>query len=166
MNIADHVLQEAQWRPSPNCGGLIEPTLVVIHYTGDDSLEGALSWLASRRSGVSAHLVIGQAGEVYQMVPFNRAAWHAGRSSYNGRAWVNRFSVGIENVGAGEFWPEAQVQRLLECLDALLTAYAIEDIVGHEHVAPGRKVDPGPLFPWELIRQRYFSQGQEGIVGP
>lgn len=154
--IEEHLLTFAAKKPSPNRGGVIEPTLVVIHYTGDNSLSGALSWLTSKSSKVSAHLVIGKLGEIYQLIPFNLKAWHAGVSSYDGRSGVNGFSIGIECVGVGDNWPETQVAALERCLDVIMSVYDIADIVGHEHVAPKRKVDPGPNFPWDRINERYW----------
>lgn len=142
---------QVEFRESPNVGREIVPRIIVIHYTGDNSMEGAVSWLCARQSGVSAHLVIGKDGSIVQLVPFNIAAWHAGRSDYNGQANVNAFSVGIENVGIGDDWPEAQVTAIREVIKALFVAYPMEDVVGHEDVAPGRKVDPGPNFPWDKV---------------
>lgn len=142
---------QVPFRESPNVGREITPTLVVIHYTGDNSMEGAVSWLCAKRSGVSAHLVIGKDGSIVQLVPFNVVAWHAGRSDYNGRANVNSFSVGIENVGVGDYWPPEQVEVNRAIIAALFAAYPVEDVVGHSDVAPGRKVDPGPLYPWDKV---------------
>lgn len=157
--LQDHRLAWATWRPSPNFGKVMIPTLVVIHYTGDNSLEGALSWLCAPQSKVSAHLVIDKKGEVYQLIPFNRVGWHAGVSQWRGRSGVNGYSVGIEHVGRGDEWPEAQIAGLLQALDEIVPAYEITEIVGHNDVAPGRKVDPGPLFPWNRIRERFSPQG-------
>jgi len=143
---------QVPFQESPNTGRQITPSLIVIHYTGDNSMEGAVSWLCAAQSGVSAHLVIGKDGSIVQLVPFNVSAWHAGRSDYNGRPNVNAFSVGIENVGVGDNdWPDAQVDTIREVLKALSTAYVIENIVGHQDVAPGRKADPGPNFPWDKV---------------
>jgi len=157
MNICRHIIDEATYKPSPNHSGVIVPRLVVIHYTADNSLSGALSWLCSRQSNVSAHLIIGKRGELYQLVPFNLKAWHAGISSWKGKRYVNGYSIGIENVGKGDEWPEPQIDKLLEVLDAIIENYDIEDIVGHDQVAPGRKFDPGPRFPWHLIQERYTN---------
>jgi N-acetylmuramoyl-L-alanine amidase len=154
-SVKDHFLcldgQRVEYRQSPNHGRIITPRLIVIHYTGDNSLQGALSWLCAPSAQVSAHLVVGKDGKVYQLVPFNVAAWHAGVSSYNGQPGVNGFSIGIENVGIGDFWPDAQVEANRAIIAALSEAYAIEDIVGHCDVAPGRKADPGPNYPWDKI---------------
>ena len=138
---------------SPNRGRLITPEIIVIHYTGDNSLQSALDWLCAREAEVSAHLVIAKTGAVWQLMPFNVQAWHAGRSEYDGRAGVNNFSIGIENVGTGDEWPDAQIQANIGIIRALYRAYGIEDTVGHEDVAvpPGRKVDPGPRYPWKTI---------------
>ena len=143
--------QPVEFRESPNTGRQITPTIVVIHYTGDNSMEGALSWLCAPNSGVSAHLVIGKNGSIVQLVPFNVSAWHAGKSDYNGRANVNGFSVGIENVGTGDEWPDAQVEAIRAVVQALFAAYPMTDVVGHQDVAPGRKSDPGPNFPWDKV---------------
>jgi len=153
--IIDHFLyidgQQVEYRKSPNSGGEIEPILIVVHYTGDNSLGGALSWLCSTRSSVSAHVVIAKDGTIYQLLPFNIKAWHAGSSSYNDRPNVNSFSVGIENVGFGDEWPEEQIEANRALIVALFDTYPIVDVVGHEDVAPGRKEDPGPNFPWHDI---------------
>lgn len=155
--ISKHKLDYATWRPSPNHGGIITPELVVIHYTGSNSLVGAMSWLCSPAARVSAHLVISKSGQVFQLVPFNVAAWHAGKSEYSGRSGVNQFSIGIEHVGLGDEWPEAQVDALVKALKEIVLAYDIEDFVGHEDVAvpAGRKADPGPNFPWDYVRGQF-----------
>jgi N-acetylmuramoyl-L-alanine amidase len=153
--IKNHLLykdgEQISTKLSPNQGGVIKPEIAVIHYTGDNSLPGALSWLCTPSAQVSAHLVIAKTGVIWQLVPFNRKAWHAGVSSYNGRPNVNAFSIGIENVGLGDEWPEAQIQANIAVLAALYATYRLEDTVGHCDVAPGRKVDPGPEYPWHKI---------------
>ncbi len=141
------------YKKSPNVGREIVPQIIVIHYTGDNSAQGAISWLCARQSGVSAHLVVDKDGSVTQLVPLNITAWHAGRSSYNGQSGVNSFSIGIENVGIGDEWPDAQIQANKELISTLSKTYPIVDIVGHCDVAPGRKVDPGPNYPWEKVTQ-------------
>lgn len=143
---------QVEYRPSPNHGSQIEPRLIVIHYTGDNSCEGALSWLCSPKSGVSAHLVIDKDGTIYQLLPFNIQGWHSGRSAYNGENQVNGFSVGIECVGTGDNdWRDEQVEAIRAVVEALFAAYPMVDVVGHSDVAPGRKSDPGPYFPWDKI---------------
>ena len=105
---------------------------------------------------VSAHFFVDRLGEVTQLVDTGEKAWHAGVSSLDGEPDVNRFSVGIELEG-DEVTPytEAQyrsLERLFRELRAAHPALTPERVVGHEHVAPGRKRDPGPLFDWNRLR--------------
>ena len=101
---------------------------------------------------VSAHFLIRRDGELVQFVSCDERAWHAGRSSWRGRAGCNDFSIGIELEGleGGTFEP-AQYARLTDLLDATARRYPIEAVAGHEHVAPGRKQDPGPGFDWTRL---------------
>lgn len=157
MKIVNHKLQEAIWKPSPNYEGIIDPCLVVIHYTNTDRITSPLNWLRDPKSKVSAHLLIGKDGKIYQLVPFNRKAWHAGVSEWDGIPRVNNFSIGIELVGKGRVFPQKQLEVLFAALDVIIKKYAVVDFVGHDQVArpKGRRSDPGPNFPWRLIRERY-----------
>ena len=106
---------------------------------------------------VSAHLLIARDGHVTQYVPFGQRAWHAGGSVFEGRPDCNDFSIGIELEGT-DTQPYRTLQyETLECLiGALREAYpAIGDdrIVGHCHIAPGRKSDPGPGFEWQRLQR-------------
>jgi len=105
---------------------------------------------------VSAHALIRRDGELRQYVPFTARAWHAGESNHCGRAACNDFSIGIELEGTDETpYTEAQYERLVQLVVALRRTYASlrdADIVGHEHIAPGRKTDPGPAFDWNRFR--------------
>jgi AmpD protein len=116
---------------------------------------------------VSSHFFVSRSGEVFQLVDTDLKAWHAGVSSLAGRPDVNRFSVGIELEG-DEVTPYAEAQyeslrRLLRELRAAHPAIGPDRIVGHEHVAPGRKRDPGPLFDWGRVRS-WFERGL-GVSG-
>lgn len=107
---------------------------------------------------VSAHVLIGRDGAVAQYVPFDRRAWHAGRSEYCGRTACNDFSIGIELEGTDDLaYTSEQYRMLAELIVALRRAYpSLNDaeVVGHSEIAPGRKTDPGPAFDWtELMRQ-------------
>lgn len=101
---------------------------------------------------VSSHLVIARDGAVTQYVSFNDRAWHAGRSSFDGRIECNDYSVGVELEGGDDVpYEPAQYDRLAEVIAALRAAYPLmtpERITGHSDVAPGRKTDPGPAFDW------------------
>jgi len=101
---------------------------------------------------VSAHILICRDGEVIQFVPFERRAWHAGESSFRGRACCNDFSIGIELEGTDQSaYTDEQYDRLTRVILAIMAAYpsiSTRFIAGHCDVAPGRKSDPGPAFDW------------------
>ena len=105
---------------------------------------------------VSTHLLIRRDGELVQYVPFQRRAWHAGKSSFAGRAHCNDYSIGIELEGADEIpYTDCQYEQLIDVILALRAAFpriTPERIVGHADIAPGRKTDPGPAFDWPRLR--------------
>ena len=105
---------------------------------------------------VSAHLFLRRDGEIIQYVSFKDRAWHAGRSSWQGREACNDYSIGIECEGSDDIsYTDAQYAALRELLPKLLAAYPAitkDRIVGHSDVAPGRKTDPGPSFDWSRVR--------------
>jgi AmpD protein len=104
---------------------------------------------------VSPHVFIDRAGKVTQYVPFNKRAWHAGISQWNGRQDCNNFSVGIELEGTiASDYTSDQYLVLNELLIVLINNYdglSRDSIVGHQEIAPGRKFDPGPCFSWETV---------------
>ena len=106
---------------------------------------------------VSAHCLIRRDGEVIQYVPFERRAWHAGVSCFEGREGCNDFSIGIELEGTDDTpYTEAQYQALVSTTLALMVRYPEitgDRIVGHCDIAPGRKTDPGGSFDWHKYRQ-------------
>ena len=77
--------------------------MIVVHYTAGTSARTAAEFLAKEEVKASAHLVIGRQGELFQLVPFDTEAWHAGRSCYGGRANLNRYSIGIRVGQSGAF---------------------------------------------------------------
>lgn len=104
---------------------------------------------------VSAHVLIDRQGRLTQYVPFSRRAWHAGASCFGDRAGCNDFSIGIELEGCDDE-PYEPIQY--ECLAAVVSALrehwpgiSRDRIVGHCHIAPERKTDPGPAFDWDLF---------------
>ena len=104
---------------------------------------------------VSAHFVIGRNARVSQFVSCDQRAWHAGTSIWRGRDSCNDWSIGIELEGLeGEAFEGAQYTALACLLRALSTRYALSEIVGHEHIAPGRKADPGARFDWRGLARR------------
>lgn len=106
-------------------------------------------------SKVSAHLLIRRDGELVQYVSFDKRAWHAGVSLYDGRERCNDFSIGIELEGADTIpYEPAQYRVLSAVIDTLCAAYPTLShtrVTGHEHIAPGRKTDPGPAFDWPRL---------------
>jgi len=132
---------------------------------GGDGIErlftNTLDWSADpyfetiRGLEVSAHFVVRRDGEVLQFVSVDERAWHAGRSSWAGRAECNDWSIGIELEGLeGEAFEPAQYAALERLLPAIDRRGRVEQVVGHEHVAPGRKIDPGPGFDWKSLAAR------------
>nr|WP_061163776.1 N-acetylmuramoyl-L-alanine amidase [Caballeronia temeraria] len=140
---------------------------LVMHYTEIDEA-GSLAVLTGDQ--VSVHYVVPDVprienGEpvVYQLVPEDKRAWHAGLSSWQGATELNASSIGIENVNLGPIgplsdgkwqpYPPAQVDALIKLSRDIVARYAIAPtrVVGHSDIAPQRKIDPGPLFPWHAL---------------
>ena len=130
--------------------GLVE---ALFTNTLDATAHSALASLAGVR--VSSHLLISRRGGVVQFAPFHRRAWHAGQSSYGGRAGCNAFAIGIELEGTDDTpYASAQYRRLAAVVKALFRRYPAlspSRVVGHAEVAPGRKTDPGPAFDWPRL---------------
>ncbi len=151
-------------RTSPNFNNRPAETVVdmlVLHYTGMPSADEALERLCDPAAKVSAHYLIDEAGQLYQLVPEECRAWHAGVSFWRGNTNINDRSIGIELVNLGhEFgyqpFPQAQMETLLPLAKQILSRHPIppRNIVGHSDIAPTRKQDPGELFNWaELADQ-------------
>ena len=137
---------------------------VVIHDTASKTAEEALSWFADKKSKVSSHFVIDLDGTVYQCVPEDRRAWHAGTSTLHGASEVNDFSVGIEVVDADDSspYPAAQMDAVETLVADLCERYKIplNRVVGHQHICvpPGRKQDPGTDWPWRAFLMRVAAR--------
>lgn len=163
----------AQALASPNVGPRPPHTaidLVVVHSIslppgafGGDAVErlftNRLDWDAHpyyqtiRGIEVSAHFFVRRDGRVQQFASTLDRAWHAGRSAWRGRDNCNDFSVGIELEGLeGGCFDDAQYSALVRLCGALVQQHPITQVVGHEHVAPGRKHDPGAGFDWCRLR--------------
>jgi AmpD protein len=145
------------------------PELIVIHSIslppgeyGSDAIErlftNRLDWDAHpyyaqiRGLEVSSHFVVRRDGELLQFVSCDERAWHAGASRWRGRGNCNDFSIGIELEGLeGSTFEPAQYETLLVLLRRLARRYRIAGVAGHEHIAPGRKHDPGPGFDWPRV---------------
>jgi N-acetyl-anhydromuramoyl-L-alanine amidase len=103
---------------------------------------------------VSAHFYIRRDGRLWQFVSCDQRAWHAGQSSFAGRDNCNDYSIGIELEGLeGTTFEAKQYAQLAQLLRNLRVHYPIAQVLGHEHVAPGRKSDPGPGFDWPRLKK-------------
>lgn len=104
---------------------------------------------------VSAHFLIDRLGGITQYVSVADRAWHAGQSSWRGRQNCNDDSVGIELEGldGGTFEP-TQYDSLAWLCTAVAATCPVRHVAGHEHIAPGRKPDPGPGFDWQRLRHQ------------
>lgn len=140
---------------------------LVMHYTEIDEAE---SIKVLTTEAVSAHYLVPadpplENGKpvVYQLVPESQRAWHAGASEWQGTTELNAASIGIENVNLGprdtpqgrvwQPWPPAQVEAIIRLAKDIVARYGIAPtrVVGHSDIAPQRKIDPGPLFPWKQL---------------
>lgn len=147
MNIIERPVKNQSARPP---GTVVDS--IIVHDTGSLSAHGTFEWFDNPASQASAHYLVDRDGTTYRLVPDDRKAWHAGQSSLWGRGDLNLTSVGIELVDVtADPYPMAQYEALIALtVDLCLRhrAVTLNRIVGHEHVAPGRKVDPGVDFPW------------------
>jgi AmpD protein len=173
MIINQHWLADASHIPSPNFDDRPEVgdiSLIVIHCIslppgefGSDCIKQLFCnqlnpddhpyFQEIYQLNVSSHLVILRSGELVQYVPFDKRAWHAGQSCYEGRERCNDFSIGIELEGTETTpYTEAQYKQLAKVVKALLKNFpslSYERITGHSDIAPGRKTDPGDSFDWQ-----------------
>ena len=160
---------------SPNFGSRPEKAsidLIVLHsislppgqYGGPEIeafFTNTLNWEAHpyfqqiRGMTVSAHFVIRRTGALLQFVSCDHRAWHAGTSHYRGRDNCNDDSIGIELEGLeGDTFTPKQYAQLQKLCEDIAFAYPIAHIAGHEHIAPGRKQDPGAGFDWGFLQHK------------
>jgi N-acetylmuramoyl-L-alanine amidase len=131
---------------------------LVLHYTGMQSAEAALDRLCCEDARVSSHYLIEEDGALWQLVPDERRAWHAGPSFWRGHTDINSRSIGIEIVNPGHEWgyrpfPATQMDSVIALCRDLLARHPIEarNVVAHSDIAPDRKQDPGELFDFPLL---------------
>lgn len=154
----------AEVRVSPNFGprrDVLRADMIILHYTGMESGEAAERWLCEPTSEVSCHYLVHEDGRIVQMVREADRAWHAGRGSWQGVSDINSRSIGIEIVNPGPLaghppFPDAQIDAVTALCRDISSRLNIprERILAHSDVAPGRKIDPGPAFPWEVLHAR------------
>ena len=178
MEIENHLIKNIKYIRSPNFNERSQNSsikLIVIHaislppkeYGGDYVENFFLNKLKIsdheyfkeiKDLKVSSHLYIKRDGEIIQFVPFDKRAWHAGESSFNGEFDCNDFSIGIELEGSDcDNFTDHQYQVLIDVTKQLMNEYTDvkkNSIKGHSDIAPGRKTDPGDRFEWT----RYLSK--------
>ena len=138
--------------------GVANPSMIVLHYTGMQSSKAALEHLCDPKSEVSAHYLIEENGKTHNLVPDEKRAWHAGKSSWKGEVDINSLSIGIEVVNPGhefgyEPFSQKQINAVIKLCQELMAKFDIpaSAVVGHSDVAITRKVDPGHFFPWREL---------------
>jgi AmpD protein len=173
MKISNEGLAEGvRYIASPNCDERppdAEITLLVLHSIslppgeyGGDAIERLFTNRLDPQAHpyfrevsslkVSAHFLVRRDGQLLQFVPIHRRAWHAGASSWRGRAGCNDFSIGIELEGTDETpFDDRQYARLAALVRSLRLALPLRDIAAHSDIAPGRKTDPGARFDWPRL---------------
>lgn len=132
---------------------------VILHFT-EMPFKEAFARLCDKASEVSAHYLIKENGEIFQLVKDENVAWHAGKSSWHKKDRLNQNSIGIEldNLGNKEFTKD-QMDSCIELCKDLAEKYNIpkENFIGHSDVAPERKIDPGIFFNWKLLSKQGFG---------
>lgn len=182
FSLSDHWIDQARRVPSPNYNERPEDaavSLLVVHGISLPPDEFGGPWIDDFFSNrldasahpyfatiaglqVSSHFLIRRDGELVQYVACNARAWHAGRSNWCGREGCNDFSIGIELEGSDHVpYAEKQYTVLSDLVQVLQQHYPQigDNIVGHEHIAPGRKTDPGPAFDWSRLPQSVLTKG-------
>ena len=158
MALRINELPSANLGPRKSLAGDARVRHIVMHYTGMTSCQKALDRLCDPKAEVSAHYVVDEDGTIHRMVAEDMRAWHAGVSFWHGLRDLNSTSVGIEIVNPGHDYgyrafPDVQIEAVTELAGDIMQRHGIApcDVLGHSDVAPGRKVDPGELFPWQAL---------------
>jgi N-acetylmuramoyl-L-alanine amidase len=173
---------------------LTAPDMLILHYTGMENEGEALQWLCNPVSQVSCHYFVFGNGHIVQLVPEARRAWHAGVSGWAGETDINSASIGIEiahpghkdsaapdNPGPESLQPftDIQLNATLQLCRDIVGRHSIQPgrVLAHSDIAPGRKRDPGELFPWRMFAEagvglwaepapvkdgRFLAPGEEG----
>lgn len=155
-----------QWVGTTNFS-IRKPNFVIIHHTAQNSTDQTLRTFTLPRTQVSSHYVIGRDGKVYHMLNDYFRAHHAGKSKWGNNLDLNSSSIGIELDNNGyEPFSEAQVTSLLQVLSLLKKNHGIPDanFIGHSDIAPSRKVDPNPTFPWKRLAENGFGLWPDSIT--
>jgi N-acetylmuramoyl-L-alanine amidase len=154
--------------PSPNHDERAQGTaidILLLHYTGMETTAAAIERLSDPSAKVSAHYVIDEGGQVLQLVPEARRAWHAGLSSWEGATDINSRAIGIEIGNPGHSFgypdfPDAQIEAVIALGRDIVARRRIraDRVLAHSDVAPERKSDPGEKFPWARLHRAGVGQ--------
>jgi len=144
---------------SPNCAERTDAVDTVIIHSTHMSAMPALERLCDQRASVSCHYLIDLEGAIYQLVPEEKSAWHAGVSCWRGRTHLNKYSIGIELVDRSDNgdeiqrFPQKQIDMLVPLLHDIIKRHGISQsmVLAHSDIAPDRKDDPGEHFPWDYL---------------
>ncbi|MDB6118401.1 MAG: N-acetylmuramyl-L-alanine amidase, negative regulator of AmpC, AmpD [Verrucomicrobiaceae bacterium] len=178
----NHWLKEARRDVLPGGAVMNTRCFLVMHFTSGASAQSSVDfWKSPDAQGACAHVIIDRDGSIIQCRPFNRTCGHAGKSTWKGLSGLNACSIGIELANAGddeklakrwsklplvqashknggpaqswEAYSEAQLVACTAVSQALVKRYNLDDVVGHDDIAPKRKNDPGPAFPMQALRE-------------
>lgn len=154
------MLMKIEQTPSPNFDERTLPvSCLILHYTGMKTGDAALARMTDAEAKVSAHYMVEEDGEIFQLVDEDKRAWHAGVSEWQGESNINSNSIGIEIVNRGHDWPnedgsladfpDVQINAVIALCKAIIGRHGPLNILGHSDIAPDRKIDPGEKFPWQ-----------------
>ena len=146
--------------PSPNFDERTLPiSLLILHYTGMKTGAEALERMRDPQAKVSAHYMVEEDGQIFQLVDEYKRAWHAGVSEWQGETNINSNSIGIEIVNGGHDWPnengalpdfpDVQINAVIALSKDILSRHSPLTVLGHSDIATARKIDPGENFPWQ-----------------
>ena len=131
---------------------------ILIHYTNLPSTKISLEYLLNKKNKVSSHYLVNPQGKIYSLVEEKNIAWHAGISSWKDDKNLNKNSIGIELQNSGvagtyEKFSNMQILILEKLIKKIQAQYGVlnSNVLGHSDIAPDRKIDPGPKFPWRRL---------------
>jgi len=136
---------------------------IIIHYTALRDCSESLIYLCNKSKKVSSHYLISQQGDIYNLVSEKKRAWHAGTSYWKTKTDINSVSIGIEldfsPNHTNNTFKKKMIESLVSLLKVLKKKYNIYNynILGHSDIAPYRKLDPGPKFPWKKLAKLNLS---------
>lgn len=145
--VESHVLKGCELRTTEKMGRALKPRFLVIHYTAGASFKSDVATLSTSPTPASVHLVIGRSGEIVQIVPFNRVAWHAGASTWGNINGLNHYSIGIELSNAG---------LLKRSADGKFHSWWGEEIP-QSQVFEAAHVKGGPVVGWHMYPEKQIE---------